>query len=283
MDCPNCGSTKVQKKGKRAGKQRYRCKECGASFTENVEYTPQIKYVPIKDTKCPQCKSSFISRDGKLISGKQRYKCTSCGLRFSQDTLLFHKDKIQYKCPYCEGVLIYAGYSRRGLQKYLCKNCGKSCTSDESGKPIKRLLPFHSINSEKVCPSCGTLNIKKTGHSKTGIQKYKCKECGKSFSDHTKERPSISEAIELLLKGISLSEASEKTSYSKEYLRKLMVPYYQTEEISKEQEALILRYGYYLRVPVDYMAKYVKCSEHKCREVLQKYREKIKSTIHDAT
>jgi transposase-like protein len=138
-------------------------------------------------------------------------------------------------------------------------------------------------NNEKSCPSCGTLNIKKAGYSKTGIQRYICRECGKVFSDNTKERPNISEAVELLLKGVSLSEASEKTSYSKEYLRKLMVPYYQTEEISKEQKVLILRYGYHLRVPVDYMAQYVKCSEHKCREVLQKYREEIKSTIRDAT
>ena len=282
MNCPNCQSVKIQKKGKRAGKQRYRCKECGASFTENVEYIPQISLDPVTDIECPQCGNTLISRDGKLPSGNQRYKCSACGLRFSPGTFYLHKDKIQYNCPYCEGELSYSGHTKTGNQKYKCKNCGKSCSSDTSGKPIKRELPFRLTNTEKKCPSCGTLNVKRIGYSKNGIQRYKCRDCGKIFSDNTKDRPNLSQAIGLLLTGASLQKAATLTNYSKNYLRKLMVPYYLEESISKEQEALIIKYGYHLRVPIDYMAEYVKCSEHKCREVLQKYRERIKSTIHDA-
>lgn len=283
MRCPNCQSTELQKKGKRSGKQRYRCKECGASFTENVEYAHAIKLAPVKGVECPQCKSSLISRDGKLSNGDQRYKCKSCGLKFNPETFLLRKDKIQHKCPYCDGELRYAGYTKAHHQKYYCKDCGRSCTSDDSDKPIKRGLPFRLTNNEKSCPSCGTLNIKKAGYSKNGIQRYICRECGKVFSDNTKVHPEMSQVIRILLNGASLKKASSITNYSKNYLRKLMVPYYMKEQISKEQEELIIRYGYHLRVPVDYMAEYVKCSEHKCREVLQKYRKKVKSTIHDAT
>lgn len=283
MHCPNCQSTELQKKGKRAGKQRYRCKECRASFTENVEYTHAVKLAPVKNIECPQCKSSLISRDGKLSNGDQRYKCKSCGLRFNPETFLLHKDKIQHRCPYCDGELRYAGYTKAHHQKYYCKDCGRSCTSDNSGKPIKRELPFRLANNEKSCPSCRTLNIKKAGCSKNGIQRYMCKECGKVFSDNTKVHPDMSQVISILLNGASLKKASSITNYSKNYLRKLVVPYYMKEQISKEQEELIIRYGYHLKVPIDYMAEYVKCSEHKCREVLQKYKKEIKSTIHDAT
>lgn len=284
MHCPNCQSTELQKRGKRGGKYRYKCKECGAYFTESTEYRPRINLDPIRDVKCPQCGSPLILRDGKLSSGGQRYRCKNCNLRFSPSTSLQRKNKIQYKCPYCEGELKYSGYNRNGNQKYQCKICGKSCSaSDASGKPAKRELPFHLVNSEKECPYCRTLNIKKAGHLKSGAQRYMCNECGKIFSDNTTVRCGSTQVIELLLTGENLQKVVSMSGYSREYIRKLMAPHYVKETISKEQENLIIKYGYYLKVPVDYMAKYIKCSEHKCTEILRKYNGKIKSTIHDAT
>ena len=51
-----------------------------------------------------------------------------------------------------------------------------------------------------------------------------------------------------------------------------------------KQRKLIIKYGYYLRVPVNYLATYVPCSEYTCRKVLKKYREKLefKSTSLNA-
>lgn len=36
-----------------------------------------------------------------------------------------------------------------------------------------------------TCPHCKSMNIVKNGHTKTKIQTYKCKECGKRFNDLT--------------------------------------------------------------------------------------------------
>ena len=34
MECPNCRSEQISKNGHNRGAQRYRCKECGVTFTE---------------------------------------------------------------------------------------------------------------------------------------------------------------------------------------------------------------------------------------------------------
>ena len=85
MKCPKCGNENTQKKGMRAGKQRYRCRSCGACFTEGVEYVEQVKMEPLQMT-CPSCNSSHIRRDGK-DGGYQRYECHDCGLNFSDYTI----------------------------------------------------------------------------------------------------------------------------------------------------------------------------------------------------
>ena len=79
MECPKCKSTKLQKKGLRAGKQRYRCTACGANFTEGKEYRPAPRYPKIVEQMCPKCGSDNIIRDGKLKNGLQRYQCNKCG------------------------------------------------------------------------------------------------------------------------------------------------------------------------------------------------------------
>lgn len=36
MRCPECGSSKLQKNGRRRGRQQYRCKDCDRQFTEKL-------------------------------------------------------------------------------------------------------------------------------------------------------------------------------------------------------------------------------------------------------
>ena len=280
MKCPRCESTKLQKKGFRAGKQRYRCTECGANFTEGKEYHPTKDYTPLKDIICPNCGGSHIIRDGKLADGTPRYQCQSCGLNFNLRTK--PKEKVQWKCPYCEGILIRAGYSKKGNRSYVCKNCKKSCTADESGKPIKKDLSFRIINKSILCPYCGTLNVKKAGYTKYGSQKYQCRSCGHIFNKDSKVRKNIQEIITSILKGKNVKQIAQDSGYSSEHLRKVMTPYYKKEKITAEQKKNIIRYGFYLNVPIDYMAEYIKCSEHKCKEVLNKFKKEITSTTHDA-
>ena len=85
-----------------------------------------------------------------------------------------------------------------------------------------------------------------------------------------------------ILAGHNMKKVSLKYNYPLKSISELMKAHYKAEKITLEQRKMIIKYGYYLRVPVDYMAEYVKCSEHKCQEVLRKFNKKIMSTSHDA-
>jgi transposase-like protein len=188
MKCPRCKNTQVQKKGKRAGKQKYRCTACGATFTEGVDYKPAKKFEKITGINCPKCESSNIIRDGKLEEGSQRYKCKSCGISFSPKT-------------------------------------------------------FHRLSDNNALK---------------GI------------------------IVTKILNGASVRALAETYGYTPDHLRKMMTPYYKVETITPEQKKNIIKYGFYLNVPVNYMAEYIKCSEHKCTEVLNKFKKKVMSTTHGA-
>ena len=245
MKCPKCGSAHVQKKGIRSGKQRYRCVDCTCTFTEGVAYHKAKKYPVVNGVECPKCKSSHIIRDGKLEDGSQRFQCQSCGLNFSSKTVIM--EEIKWTCPYCNGELSYSGYSRKGFREYKCKNCGTSCTGDETGKPIKTQDKADFVPIEDINPQ---------------------------------NRKAIVSAV---MRGGSVKNLSKDYKCTINTIHTLSKPYYKTELITKEQKSLIIKYGYYLKVPIDYMAEYVKCSEHKCTEILRKYKKSLMSTNHGAT
>ena len=247
MKCPNCGSSDLQKKGTRAGKQKYRCKKCSASFTEGVPYKKQIKYPKVTGISCPKCGGTHIIRDGKLEgSGAQRYQCQECHLNFSANTSTLKE--IQWNCPYCGGKLTYSGYSRKGLREYRCSVCDVSCTGDETGKPIKRTI----MGDESI-----TLE---------------------TFTQEDKDS-----IIKAILAGKNINKTAQQYNCNPSIIKALVKPSYKLETINKDQLEMIIKFGIHLRVPVDYMAEYVGCSEHKCTEVINKYKKKFMSTTHGAT
>lgn len=281
MNCPRCNSSHLQKKGKRAGKQRYKCVDCNASFAENTLYKPSVTGKSIFKGKCPKCGSNNIKRDGKLKNGGQRFYCKDCGLGFSTKTNLLAVKEIEWKCPYCGNALSYSGFSKSGTREYICKSCKKSCTADKEGRPIKRNPAFAQTNREIKCPACESTNVKKAGIVK-GKQRYLCKNCNRAFTNK-KVRISKEKLIEIILEGRNIDNIVKISTYTLEEINEIMKPYYEKEVVTDSQIRDIIRYGYYLNVPINYMAEYVKCSENKCEEILRKYREKIKSTTLGAT
>ena len=273
MNCPNCGNSTVVKKGTRAGKQRYKCTSCKATLTEGVPYRALPTYKKL-NIKCIKCGSSHVIRDGVFPDGTQRYECRDCGLNFTNktNTLLFKE--ISWKCPYCGGRLKQYAYNKKGRNKYECKRCGKTCTGDEKGEPIKR-TPF--VRHDSHCPSCGSHNLKRSGISKNR-QRYTCKDCGRAFVENPEvivhDKNIEEEVINLILLGHNPSKIVKIYHYSEDRLRRVMAPWYATERITKEQAADIIKYGIHLNVPVDYMAEYIKCSEKKCKEVIKNYKKK---------
>ena len=275
MNCPNCGSKHLQKKGKRLGRQRYKCLECTASFTKGIPYKPAPKYKPVVNVECPYCGSSQVRRDGQLEQGGQRYKCNLCQKSFSSktNTELFNK----MDCPYCGSKLNYAGYTKLKNRKYHCPTCNRTCSGDENGIPIKREI-FSSINTKIRCPNCGSLNLKKAGYI-NGIQKYVCKDCKRVFMENTpvlkKYKECRTQIIEAVLDGQNYKKVAAKYNYHPDHVRRLLRPYYKLEVIFKKQKELILKYGVHLRVPVDYLAEYVHCSEYNCRKIIENYKKNL--------
>lgn len=273
--CPNCGSIKLQKKGTRAGKQRYKCNKCGANFTQGVEYVKQIKREPVQ-LRCPQCDSNHIRRDGISARGLQRYECYDCHTNFDEISIK-KKKRITWKCPYCGGDLSYSGFGRKKQREYKCKVCDRSCSADASGKPIAT-YKFREVNKEIQCPDCGTYDISKSGSSK-GRKRYKCNECGRVFSygDNVKrvhKTNSQQEAMEKILKGKSRKKVAEEYGYTVDYLNKLVKTDEYKESLTQEQINTIIRFGVFCNVPVDYLAEYIPCSEIKCLEVIREYKAK---------
>lgn len=88
--------------------------------------------------------------------------------------------------------------------------------------------------------------------------------------------------IRAVLRGKNVQKLSEEYKCTQRTINDLLRPYYKLETITSQQKKTIIKFGFYLQVPVDYMAEYVKCSERKCTEVLNKFKKKFMSTNHDA-
>lgn len=88
--------------------------------------------------------------------------------------------------------------------------------------------------------------------------------------------------ITAVLRGQNVQKLSEEYKCTQRTINDLLRPHYKLETITSQQRKTIIKFGFYLQVPVDYMAEYVKCSEHKCTEVLNKFKKKFMSTNHDA-
>ena len=276
MKCPRCGSEDLQKKGKRAGRQRFRCKTCSCSFTEGIPYKEAPAYKKLA-MKCSRCGSIHIVRDGKLEDGAQRYLCKDCNLRFSENST--ESLSTTWECPYCGHILNYSGYGKFGQREYRCPHCKKSCSGDQlTGEPIKR-LSFSETNESVYCPVCNSRNIKKAGIAKGNRQKYICKDCKKQFMTDYVVQPKKAglrdKIISLVMNGSNVRKTGKKYGFSERYMREFLEPYFANETITIEQRQLIIKFGYHCSVPVDYLAEYVHCSEKMCKKVLKEHKAKL--------
>lgn len=276
MNCPQCKGEDLQKRGKRSGKQRFSCKKCGCSFTEGIPYKKAPSYDPLSKV-CLRCGSSHVVRDGKLLDGTRRYLCRDCNLRFGENSN--ESLSTSWICPDCKHTLQYSRTNELGQQEYKCPNCNKYYLREELTKKSIIREPFSKTNIHVNCPFCNSKNIRKTGMAKGDRQKYLCKDCKKYFMTEYKVKPKKEglkeEIISCIMHGGNIRKVGEKYGFSERYIREFLKPYYSKETITKEQRNLIIKFGYYCSVPVDYMAEYIKCSEKMCRKVLKEYKALI--------
>lgn len=269
MECPRCGSKHLQKKGVRAGKQRYKCTVCKANFCEGVKYISAPIHDKL-DKTCIYCGSTHIVRDGKLPSGAQRYKCFSCNRGFSDTTVIREPEPDKF-CPYCGSKLRKAGYSKLGYREYFCKSCNKSCTENAEGIPQRRDT-FKDINKDIKCPSCNSNDLRLAGQ-RDGRRKFSCKSCGRQFIEGSNiRRHSKSEVLKIVLEifnGRSFEEVAKKYNSSVRNIKGIMKKYYHKEQISQNKRNLIEYYGGLMKVPIEYVAPYVHCSYKACEDILK--------------
>ena len=271
-ECPECNSTNLYKKGTRAGKQRYQCKDCGRYFVEGTKFVGrQIKLPSVVQT-CPQCGSTHIRRDGLLETGGQRYKCGKCGKGFSTKTV--YREPVKYPCPYCGGKLRRSGHGKLGQPEYLCTVCGKSCSGDP---PKAKAKAFKEVNTEVNCPYCNSRDIILRG-TQRGFRRYLCNDCKRAFTDLTqsrlekeKEKPRYNEVCprcggtHIISAGISRGKQRFRCMTCKRTYTKG----FEQLEIPDSEKRKILMYKFNLRLPVADIARAFKCTEYAVRKIIK--------------
>jgi transposase-like protein len=84
---PVCDRPKINKRGfSPNGFQRYKCLNCGITFTGN----PTGKPISEPMRRCPRCKAPEAGKkNGIGKTGKQKYLCKECGYAWERDILNF--------------------------------------------------------------------------------------------------------------------------------------------------------------------------------------------------
>lgn len=267
-ECPYCHSKHLTTNGYlRDNKtRRYHCKDCGRYFS------PKTVIKEKSGINCVRCGSDNTYHYGSTDKGKPIYKCKDCGKRFVENPDNAYK-KHEIECPKCGKVgarkdgnsgLVNGGYK----QYYKCLACGHRYTLNptnltsldkekiielyKQGVPVRHIAEQFNISEREI--SRKVQNIP----NPIKVKKQELKQ----------------EMINEVLNGKPIKETAIKYGYAPRSLSKFMIAEYNKEEITLEQKKLILRYGITFKVPINYMAEYVHCSEYMCRKVLNEYWER---------
>lgn len=272
INCPYCNGTHIVKGGSlKDGSKRYVCRDCGKGFSEKTVVKEQVTL------QCPKCGNEHINRSGHdTKTGKQRYKCIECGYKFVEEPTQFRFKIHEKQCPRCEHIGAKKGGKSNGKQYYICLECGHKYL--EGGK-YKQGMSLKQIKELKHLYRSGYsyANISKIIHiSEKTIGKY-----AKLHIDSTDKRfhtQNINNEIKkLILQGNNVGKVAFAFNYKKNDIDKFMKKHYQQETISSEQYNNIVKFGVGCSVPINYLAPYIKCSEHKCEQILSQYKiKKIK-------
>lgn len=276
VNCPECGSEELLKKGFRNNKQRYQCKTCGRHFIEGTKFVGRQVKLPTLVKTCPYCKSNEVIRDGRLEDGSSRFQCKTCGKNFSTKT--FMRPPVGYKCPYCGGKLNRSGKGKLGQPEFHCTECGKSC----SGIPPKKNIQFSQINKEIYCPYCNSLDIKLRGNYKGKNRMYSCKSCGRRFSDTTyksleEKKKKLENHITCKFCGSARLISAGISPCGTQRLRcrdcKKTFTFY--NKLTEKDKKLIAFYRVNFKVPYSSIIRQYKCSKEEIIKLEEEYKKNL--------
>jgi len=128
---------------------------------------------PVSLRICPLChQQGQVFKSGRLKHGPQRYICRACQRSFQLESLKKQVNRQRVIELYMEGKSHPAITAETGL----------------SSTTISRIVaPFRARRTGKHCPACGGENISRFGKTRGGQQRFRCKECLRTFNETPQE------------------------------------------------------------------------------------------------
>lgn len=123
---------------------------------------------PVSLRVCPLChQQGLVFKSGRLKHGPQRYICRSCNRTFQQESLKRQVNK------------------QRVIELYLAGKSHTEITAETgvSSSTISRIAsPFRARRNGQQCPACESENVSRFGKTKSGQQRFRCKDCLQTFN-----------------------------------------------------------------------------------------------------
>jgi transposase-like protein len=109
------------------------------------------------------------------VNDRQRLKCLSCGRRFCPSATSGTNTAL----PPETVSSVVAKYHAFMPRKEIAVRCGLTV------KAVSEILkPYRHTRIHVMCPRCSGLKIYRWGKVSGGLQKYRCRECGRVFSQN---------------------------------------------------------------------------------------------------
>ncbi|EOQ46432.1 hypothetical protein A1WC_05100 [Klebsiella sp. KTE92] len=124
---------------------------------------------------CPACGDTRKKHRIGQVNDRQRLKCLSCGRRFSPSATSGTNTAL----PPETVSSVVAKYHAFMPRKEIAVRCGLTV------KAVSEILkPYRHTRIHVMCPRCSGLKIYRWGKVSGGLQKYRCRECGRVFSQN---------------------------------------------------------------------------------------------------
>ena len=303
LTCPSCGGKHIHRSGHdtATGKQRYKCADCNRKFVENPTQCLFQKH----EKECPSCHHIGAKKAGKS-NGKQYYICLNCNTKFLEGGTRRHIRKtekerilqmmkqgitrldiakelnISVKTIYnflskCEEYRHIAERHKQLQNERAVRNERLEHLYKIKEKKVQRFMPYNRIpygffyGFMKLAKQYLAGELKKTEFDKM-MTALTVKEFEKVSL--TREeliyKQNKKKACMAIMRGMSTNYIS-RYNVTMADIKASLQTLYKNEKLTPEQEDTIVKFGVGCRVPVEYLAPYVPCSQRLCRNILKNY------------
>lgn len=296
--CVHCNSSKTKKSGKYSdGRQKYYCNDCHKVFAlKQRETIAKYKlgghgnFKMISDEMNSKIVELFNQGMTKIaiskeldVSIKSVYKATK-GIespikqQTEEEKRKVLAEKLLRQQEKEQELRLKKAQERRMTAKQIVNDYVKSVRSefisDESMKKLNYLISKYT-NSELELDEFNYLFNEIKIVIESEIRKGEFLEQEKEEQEKIRaEEEKLNNIKYDILHGKSLEQISTLYNISIPILNVIANPLLENEQITTQQEKMIVQYGIMLKVPVEYLAEYVPCSYNMCNKILDKWRNK---------